>query len=262
MRPTTRTTVAAAAALLLTLTACGTEDEAASAGESGTQAESADNADGAEEAADAEGTAETGSAEDADIAEEDEGRAMPTDLQPARDGLASWLQANRPETPQTSTNIPGCPAISVERVEEAMAEVGYPDITLGGWATEIEWDEYEEVHPDLMGLVCAGDAYGNPNASDLMTASGVTVVDLADLADFESMLPTMGLPGLTVEPAPEHLGGELVATCAMEELCVAFWHSDGLVVGVPLVADGADEDTVEQLLVLLLPDVLATLAEN
>ena len=236
MRPTTRATVAAAAALLLTLTGCGSEEGPGPAQEV---------------------AADAGAAEDPGTGDE-----VGTDLQPARDGLATWLLVNRPETPQTSTSIPGCPAIAVERVEEALAAVGYPDTTLGGWATEIEWDEYEDVHPDLMGLVCGGDTDGNTNDGDWMIASGVLAVDLADLADFREMLPAMGLPDVTTMPTPEGFAGEVISACTVPEFCVAFWHHDGFVVAVPLLADGADEEKATAVLVDLLPDVLTTLAEG
>lgn len=67
----------------------------------------------------------------------------------ARQGLARWLAEHRPATPQTSTNIPGCPAIELKSVQAALATIGSTK-TLEDWGTEIEWGEYV-TYLDMLG---------------------------------------------------------------------------------------------------------------
>lgn len=301
MKPITRTrrsTLAlAAATLVLTLAACGSDEEPevveGSVAEEESSAESAEEGtaesagEGTEESTDegAEESGEEGAAETEDTggsAEQDttgdDGRETTTgtdepggeegesggdegesgsvaseDVEAARAGLARYLEANRPETPQTSTNIPGCPVIEVGVLEQALADAGHPDTTLEGWGTEIEWNEYEDISPDLMGVVCGGDSDGNPNDSDFETASGMVAIDLTGHSDFESLMGTLGVSAG---------GADLITVCPDDSLCTAMWHRDGLVIGTVLMAEGADEQTVGAMLDSILPDALTTLAAN
>lgn len=222
---TRRATVAlAAAGLALTIAACGSDEE------SDADAQTAD--------------AETVSSEGADV-------------EAARAGLARYLEANRPATPQESTNIPGCPAIDHTVLEGALAGAGYPDITLGGWGTEIEWDEYSDVSEDLMGIVCAGDSDGDPNDSEFGVGGGVIAVDVAGELDAADLFPDVD-----ATPGPADLGGDVRSMCDGTGFCVAAWHRDGLVIGTTLITEDATEDAARALLEATLPQMLETLASQ
>ncbi|WP_141784642.1 hypothetical protein [Ornithinicoccus hortensis] len=249
------TAVAAGAGLVLALGACGDgEDTEGDAGDGGDPVSQTGGSDGA---AGSEGT-------DTDAATATEG-ADPAaeEVAGARAGLASWLEENKPETAQTSTDIPDCPAITVERMEEALGAAGHEGVSLASWGTEIEWSEYEALHPDLMGIVCGGDSDGDTHDSEFGTASGVFAVDLAGKSDFESLLSALDVADADSVQPPEELGGDLRTACFEDgpPFCVAIWHSDGLVLGTSLIADDADEEAVQAMLVDLLPDVLDSLAQ-
>ena len=282
MTPTTRTrrsTVAlTAATLLLTLAACGSQEEpevveetvgggvaeqesGADAGQetsAGTVETGSDETGGDETGGDETGGDETGGDETGgdEIGGDEIGGDASGEVEAAKAGLARYLEANRPETPQTSTNIPGCPVVEVGVLEQALADVGYPDTTLGGWGTEIEWNEYEDISPDLMGVACGGDSDGNPNDSDFGTAGGMVAVDLSGHTDFSTFLGDMGLT------AEGDASGDTATFCPEAGLCLSLWHSDGLVIGTTLMADGADEERVGTMLDLILPDALTALAAN
>lgn len=239
-----RATTVATAGLVLALAACGAQDEP------GTVV-------AAEQSRTTDSAATTGgSATGDDPGTEAAASASGPDLEAARAGLARYLEANLPETPSTSTNIPGCPAIGQAVLEEALAGAGYPDTVLAGWATEIEWDEYEDVGDDVMGIVCGGDSDGDPNDSDFEVAAGVIVTDLRGTAGS----PEMILGGGESEPGPEGLGGMVVTTCDSDDFCVAAWHRDDLVVGTVLSTEGANEEAARALLDATLPAILETLA--
>lgn len=251
---TRRATAAlAAAGLALTLAACGSEDEP-DAGEQ-TAVEEAQ-PDAVAETADADVETTDADAETHDADAETAG-SEGADVEAARAGLARYLEVNRPATPQESTDIPGCPAIDQAVLEEALAEVGYPEIALEGWGTEIEWDEYSDVSEDLMGIVCAGDSDGDPHGSEFGVASGVIAVDVAGEID-----PADLFPDVESTPGPAELGGEVQSMCDGTGFCVAAWHSDGFVIGTTLITEGATEATVRDLLEATLPDMLVTLAQQ
>lgn len=259
MTHTRRATVAlATATLVLTLAACGSEDGPEVV--DGSVSEEKPAAEGAAETGGTGGSVEQDAADDA--AQETEAGADQSggdgseDVAAARAGLARYLEANRPETPTTSTNIPGCPVLEVSVLEEQLAAVGFADTTLEGWGTEIEWNEYEDISPDLMGVACGGDSDGTPNDSDFGTAGGMVAVDLAGHTDFPTFLGAMGL----VTEGEET--GDTVTICPEAGYCMSLWHSDGLVVGAALMAEGADEETTGTLLEAALPEALATLAQN
>lgn len=246
-----RSTVAlASAALVFSLAACGSEDEPE-------VVEGSDPPVTEEESAGEEGPSEQETGDDAGQTSDDAGgvtaEVSHEEVEAARAGLASYLEANRPETPQTSTNIPGCPVLDAAVLETALADADYPDTTLEGWSTEIEWSEYEELSPDLMGVVCGGDSDGDPNDSDFGTASGMVAIDLSDHTDFDTMAGLLGV---------EAADGDRVAACPNPDICVALWHQDGLVIGAVLMAEGADEARVGGLLDAVLPEALSTLAAN
>lgn len=265
MMRTRRSTVAlAATALVLALAACGSEEapevvEGSSAAE-GSSAEAA-----AAETGATGGSVEQDAADETDGGETDgggtdggetDGGEVGGDVEAARAGLARYFEANKPETPTTSTDIPGCPVLEVSVLEERMAEAGLADTTLEGWATEIEWNEYEDISPDLMGVACGGDSDGNPHDSDFGTAGGMVAVDLSGHTDFATFLGDLGLS------ADGDVSGDTVTICPETGFCTSLWHSDGLVIGVTLMADGVDEETAGALLEASLPDALTTLANN
>lgn len=266
MRAITRTrragtTAAVGAGLVLVLGACGGGDETDGSEDTGDAVgETSGAAGGTDTGTDESGVA--GGDSDTATATQPPGPAA-KEVASAQEGLGGWLAENKPETPSTTFTIPGCPAISVEQMEEAFAVAGYPDTTLGSWGTEIEWSEYEALHPDLMGIACGGDSDGDANDSDFGTAGGVLAVDLAGKSDFESFLAAADLTdSKTVEP-PKDLGGDLRTHCFDDgpDFCVALWHEDGLVLGASLIADGADQKAAQSLLEEVLPDLLDGLAE-
>lgn len=223
-----------AAALALTLAACSSGEEPDADGQPAAEA-------GADSGETADAIAETAGSDGADI-------------QAARAGLATYLETNRPSTPQESTNIPGCPVIDRAVFEAALAEAGYPDSVLAGWATEIEWGEYEDIGEDVMGVACGGDTDGDPHDSDFGVASGVLAVDLAGGGAAADLFP-----GVVPAPAAASLGGETYSMCDGADFCVSAWHRDGFVVGAVLNTEGADEATTRALLEATLPDMLETL---
>ncbi|QDO87581.1 hypothetical protein FNH13_03880 [Ornithinimicrobium ciconiae] len=301
------TSALAAAGLVLTLAACGSDDEpevepadpqtaveaetsdgagdetsgddAASVRSEGVDETAGDGAAGGDDPTDAttggtgestdggatgdEGSDDGTGADDGTAGSDDDGTAaagdsgVEADIEAARAGLARYLEANMPETPQTSTNIPGCPAIEQTVLEAALAGVGYPDTVLGGWTTEIEWDEYEDVGDDVIGIVCGGDSDGDPNNSDYGVASGIAAVDLKGTA----ATPDMLFPGAEVQPGHAELGGEVVTMCD-DDLCFALWNRDDLVIGTVLNTAGVDEASARALLDATLPTILETLATN
>lgn len=191
------------------------------------------------------------------------------DVDAARAGLAGYLEANRPPTPQTSTNIEGCPALDLASAQAALAEVGHGDVTLGGWGTEIEWDEYEAFGPDVLGIACGGDSDGNPNDGEVGVGLAIAAVDLAPVADdprfegFDSFVEATGLDGVSAVDAPEGAPpGEWSATCFPGEGCLAFWYDDGLVLAVGLLGESATQEQAQQLLQTTLPELLTTLASG
>lgn len=189
-----------------------------------------------------------------------------TDLTAARDGLAAWLKANKPASPSTSTDIPGCPAIEVDALEAAMAGAGVP-ADLGDWGTEIEWSEYADIDPDLMGIVCGGDADGDAHDSDNELAAGVFAVDAGTDERAVSIVTGFSFGALDVIDAdiPGIPGGTLTTGCIADEglsACLTFWDLDGLVVGTRLASDTQElpDGSSQAVLEALLPEILATLA--
>lgn len=175
----------------------------------------------------------------------------PGDIEAAKAGLDRYLQANMPETPSTSTNIPGCPVIDQAVLEQAMADQGIANPNLQGWGAEIEWDEYEDISTELMGVVCGGDSDGNPRDSEFGTASGMVAIDLTGRTDFETLVGSLG-----VQP-----DGNTVTICPEDGFCTTLWHTDGLLIGTVLMGEGSTEQAVEGLLAAILPDALATIAQ-
>ena len=129
-----------------------------------------------------------------------------TGVEAARAGLARWLKENRPATPLTSTDIDRCPAIELTTLTKALITVGLTD-ELQDWGTEIEWNEYEALSPDLMGIVCGGDSDGEAHRSEIGTAAGVIAVALTTfdklVKDFEIEL---GQDGVTAAQCFEDSG--------------------------------------------------------
>lgn len=268
--------VAAGTGLVLALGACGDGDATDDAGngagagdESVSETGDAGDASGADDGAGTDEDGETGAAGagagDGDDTDETTATEVANpateEVTGARTGLAAWLEEHKPATPQTSTDIPDCPAITLERMEEALGVAGYEGTSLASWGTEIEWSEYEALHPDLMGIACGGDSDGDAHDSEFGTAGGVFAVDLADRTDFESLLTALGVADADSVDPPEEFGGDLRTACFDDgpEFCVAIWHSDGLVLGTSLIADGADGEAAQTMLVDVLPDLLDSL---
>ena len=186
--------------------------------------------------------------------------AVTTDqIAAASAGLDRWLTTNRPATPRTSSDLPGCPAIALADLEQAFAPYGL-DAPLGDWRTEIEWDEYEDVDPDLMGLVCGGDTDGDAHDSDSEVEIALAVVDLQDRS-WTEFADAMGIADLPSADLPR-LGGSGWAVCE-EDQCLAAWHAPtGLV--LVLQTEGATLDAPRLAGVLddLGPAVLDTLAAH
>jgi len=272
MKPTTlthRATAGLGAALLvLGLAACGSDDDPVE-DETTTSTQGTGSSDEPAEGNADETTPDAGDETTPDDAGEttDEGSGggvsgsegvSSADVEAARAGLAAYLEANMPATPQTSTNIPGCPAVEQAVLEDALAGAGYPGTSLGGWGTEIEWDEYEGVGQDVIGIVCGGDSDGNPNDSDFGVAAGVIAVDLKGTGAAPEDL--FGDAERTA--GPEGIGGEVASLCQDDTFCFAAWISDDLVLGTVLNTDGATEESARTLLDATLPSVLETLAGN
>ena len=187
------------------------------------------------------------------------------DIDAARAGLAAYLEVNRPESPTTSTNTPGCPAIGLDRLQEALGAVGIDD-KIEGWATEIEWREYQRIDPDLMGITCGGDADGDAHDSDFELSASVYAVDAGDVDRAQEIIDELGFGALDFEPAAVP-GGELASFCADDpeqslSLCLSFWSNDGFVLGVILASDVTDipDGASHAVLEDTFDDIVATLS--
>lgn len=182
-------------------------------------------------------------------------------VEAARAGLGDWLEANRGSTSEDSTP-PDCPALDAAVLEDALADAGHPDTTLAGWGTEIEWSEYEQLHPDLVGVSCGGDSDGDTEDAEFGTAAGVLAVDLAGRTTYEEFTAALGLEGLRDVDAPGELGGLIQTSCFPDgpDFCAALWHRDGLVVGASLIAEGVEDQAPADLLVATLPTIVDNLA--
>ncbi len=189
-------------------------------------------------------------------------------LAAARAGLAAWLQANKPASPSTSTDLPGCPAIELETFEAAMADAGVP-AALGDWGTEIEWSEYSDIDPDLMGIVCGGDTDGDAHDSDSELAAGVFAVDAGTDERAVSIITGFSFGALDVIDADIAgvPGGTLTTGCLSDgglSACLTFWDLDGLIIGTRLLSDVSElpDGSSQVLLESALPQILATLATH
>lgn len=188
------------------------------------------------------------------------------DLTAAREGLAAWLKANKPASPSTSTDIAGCPAIEVDALESAMADVGL-DGSLGDWGTEIEWSEYQDIDPNLMGIVCGGDTDGDAHDLDFELAAGVIAIDAGTDERAISVIAGVGFGALDVVDAdiPGVSGGDLTTGCVNDDglsACLTLWSNDGMVIGTRVWSDAQElpDGASAAMLTEVLPQILATLA--
>lgn len=181
-------------------------------------------------------------------------------MKSARAGLARWIAAHKPATPQTSTDIPGCPAIALDDVQSALAAAG-ATAPVKDWGTEVEWNEYSEIDPDLLGIACGGDSDGDSHDSDTGVAFGIAAVDLTGKGTFTQLQSTVGVDGVTDQPAPSLPGGTVQVACP-DGTCIAFWHDgDGLVLAVSIIGvEGLDASTAATIIDTIGPKALQTLA--
>lgn len=186
------------------------------------------------------------------------------DLDAARAGLASWLEQNRPATPSTSTNFPDCPLLESAALEEALEQAGLGSHTLGGWGAEIEWSEYSDIDPDLMGVTCGGDTDGNANDTDHEVLAGVIGVDVAGVAAPDEVIAAMlGAPATAVEGQPAGLEGSSSALCFEEMMCFAFWHQDDFLLAAAVLTDGSvtpDPESSVAVLHAVVPQMIQSLS--
>jgi hypothetical protein len=187
----------------------------------------------------------------------------------AREGLADWLAAHRPSSPSESTDLAGCPVIDLDTFERAVADVGLlGDLGgLGDWGTEVEWDEYEDIDADLMGVVCGGDTDGDSHDSSYELAAGVVAVDAGTDARAIDVLAGLGFGALDVTEADVAgvPGGDVSAGCIVDgelHACLALWSLDGLVLGVTVWSDrrALPSDAATAVLDSVLPEMLDALA--
>ena len=185
-------------------------------------------------------------------------------VEAARAGLAAYLVDHRPASPSDSSEIAGCPAIDLERFQTALDDNAVPGDPIGGWSTEIEWDEWQEIDPELMSVVCAGDADGDAHDGDVRLGAAIAVIDAGSEERALEVEQMVGFGTLDAEPA-DVPGGEVMATCVDWDglaVCVTLWSQDGFVVATLLssdeldIPDGAGTAVLED----VLDDVLVTLA--
>lgn len=261
-------TLALAAGLSLVVAGCSSPDDDAASPTPDVPAASGDaGSDTGTENATETGTETDTTTDDgggADTGTEPDAGGQGATLEDARAGLASWLQENRPETPQTSTSIPGCPAIDVADLQEAMAQVGLGEQTLGGWGTEIEWSEYSDIDPELMGITCGGDTDGNANDSDHALMAAVIAVDVQGYGSAEEVLEAMlGLPLEQADGSPQGLDGQTATACLEESMCFAVWQEDDFVLATALLTDGevpVSAETTTELLHSIVPTMIQSLS--
>jgi len=190
----------------------------------------------------------------------------PPGIDAARAGLAAYLAASRPESPTTSTNVPGCPAIALDRLQEAIVDVGI-DGPIADWSTTIDRNEYADIDPELIGIRCGADADGDSLDGDFEMSASVVAVDAVDDERAQEVRDLLGYGALTIEPA-DVPGGELANICIDDSenslsMCMSLWSSDGFVLGVVLASDVQDipDGAASAVLEDTLPDILATLAD-
>jgi hypothetical protein len=189
--------------------------------------------------------------------------APPAPVGEAQAGLARILDANRPADLQTTTTFDGCPVITRKAIEGGLHDGGFAD-RLPVWGTEIHWDEYEQLNPAMVGVLCVGDTDGDVEDSAMGTLTAVFAVDLVAPVTFPD-LAAWGMPSGEFAGSTPAAGGELVSECVDEVPafgCIAVWHSGGLAVGLMVLDDAAapDQAVVDTMIVGLLPDVLYSLA--
>lgn len=179
----------------------------------------------------------------------------------ARAGLAGWLDVNRPPTPSSSTDLVGCPAIDADAYAELLGAHGIVvDPTDADWGTEIEWNEYEELSPEMIGIVCGGDTDGDTHDSTMSAAFGIFAVELPASVTTDDLLAWSGFPLEFIAGTD----GDTASACdrSADTFCLGLWHRDGLVLGVTLINDAApaDDATMTAIVDATVPQLLATLA--
>ena len=191
--------------------------------------------------------------------------APPAAVSEAQAGLARIVDANRPADPQAMpmTTFDGCPVVARKAIEGGLHDSGFED-RLPAWSTEIRWDEYEQLNPAMVGVLCIGDTDGNIDDQAMGTLTAVFAVDLVSPVTFPD-LAAWGMPSGQFAGSTPAAGGELVSECVDEAPaygCIAVWHSGGLAVGLMVLDDTAapDQAVVDAMIVDLVPEVLHDLA--
>ena len=188
----------------------------------------------------------------------------PAPVTEAQAGLARIVDANRPADLQTTTTLDGCPVIERKAMEGGLHDGGF-DNRLPAWGTEIRWNEYEQLNPAMVGVMCVGDTDGNVDDEAIGTLAAVFAVDLVSPVTFPD-LAAWGMPSGEFAGSTPAAGGELVSECIDEPPtfgCIAVWHSGGLAIGLMVLDDesSVDRSVVDNMIVDLVPDVLVALAK-
>jgi hypothetical protein len=120
---------------------------------------------------------------------------------------------------------------------------------------------HDAVGAGIVALACGADLTKSPTPSGA-TSSSVHVTVLDGQAVFPQYVVRVASNNTPITPSPE-LGGEMASRCRNDgDVCVATWHSDGLVVTVRHRGPRSDdrEAQVRAHLIAVAPQVVANLA--
>ena len=151
-----------------------------------------------------------------------------------------------------------CPLLTVEDANAGVAGLGLVPSDLP-YGVSLYRDL---VGTGIIGITCGADlsAAASPDGATLFAVE-VTLLD--GQAVFPQYVVRVGGRSTPIERADAALGGEMFGRCRTDQqVCVASWHSHGLIVTVKLDGPRTDESEaqVRQLLVTIAPQVVANLA--
>lgn len=158
----------------------------------------------------------------------------------------------------TPTSVPDpCPLLAAEAATGGVAALGLTPTDLP-FGVAIYNDT---VGAGITGIRCGVDFNKTPTPSGA-TSYAVEVTVLDGQATFPQYVTRVAGNNTPITQAPE-LGGEVIGRCRNEPaVCVASWHSRGLVVTVRLDGPRTDQSEAQarQMLAALVPPVVANVA--
>ena len=185
------------------------------------------------------------------------------DVAAAAAGLDAYLAANRPASPADVASLDDCPVVGLDALARQVAAAGFAD-ELHGWGATVEWGEYAEIGPSVLGVTCRASAGGDPADGTDELAVSVLAVDIGSATNLPELLNLVGYGATESEPAGVP-GGHVDSACVDETglgVCLSFWSSGGLVLGTTIWSETQEvpEGSARDVLVATLPVMLDSLA--